>query len=242
MPSNVKPTSLSSVPGTEDLARLQLAKPDGSADVFIIKTDVSGNVASSRVIKSQDKSVSVVTGCKNTDDLLQLRQKCIDDQCHKFESQVQVNKLRTFDKIVHSVEFDFGFEVDQIQDAWGTCDDDDSETKQAIYQVVVSTKDGVMTSVTPLGNMMWNRDESLATVVKAELVSPGDREDNEDDLGAPEVGQGEAKDVMALFVKRFKRHFVQFSNFVVKFMEIKDLVSYNHHFIHSLLIQVLSFI
>jgi hypothetical protein len=56
-----------------------------------------------------------------------------------------------------------------VSNSWAFCAEDDPDA----FQLLIRGQDGSLASVTPLGNIMWQREEGLASIKAVELVSKG---------------------------------------------------------------------
>ena len=51
--------------------------------------------------------------------------------------------------------------------AWVFCDRDDPDA----FQLILKSQDGSLVSITPLGNIMWHREEGLASLDVVKLIT-----------------------------------------------------------------------
>ena len=51
--------------------------------------------------------------------------------------------------------------------AWAFCDRDDPDA----FQLILKSQDGSLVSITPLGNIMWHREEGLASLDVVKLIT-----------------------------------------------------------------------
>ena len=80
------------ISGSKDLVEIIGQKNDNSEEVLALKID-KGKISGTNHFKNLEQSVSLMTGCKNVDDILFLRQKCADQKCSSLEKEVQISKL-----------------------------------------------------------------------------------------------------------------------------------------------------
>ncbi|TRY61683.1 hypothetical protein TCAL_11239 [Tigriopus californicus] len=130
---------------------------------------------------------------------------------------VKVTKLRDFTQNVHEMSFQFSQDVGRLVQAWGACEED--ERGSAIFQLVLLTSDGSLTSLTPLGNQMWTREEALASIDKVELVATGLDSGSMEDEGP---FQNEATDLVQQFAKRIRHHLALIQSTISHFLELND--------------------
>ena len=72
-----------------------------------------------------------------------------------------------FDKITEFVPiFKFLFTF-LYSGAWAFCDRDDPDA----FQLILKSQDGSLVSITPLGNIMWHREEGLASLDVVKLIT-----------------------------------------------------------------------
>lgn len=217
LPVGAEPLGLKTVPGSLDLAQITYQRKDRE-ESWLLKFD-QGKLKGAHEFPSSlsSASISLITGCEHTTDILRLEQACANPECSKFEPSVKVMKMRDFTQNVHEMTFQFTQNVGRLVQAWGACEDD--ERGSAIFQLVLLTSDGSLTSLTPLGNQMWTREEALASIEKVELVATGLDSGSMEDEGP---FQNEATDLVQQFVKRIRHHLALIQSTLSHFVELND--------------------
>lgn len=103
------------MPGTKDSAVVTLKMVDGSQQLLVFKFAEGKLTDTNQLGADKKKSVTLVTGCKNTDDTIVLEQACADERCEEVENEVSVKKMTPGKKIKHEQTFRF---VMQFLDAF----------------------------------------------------------------------------------------------------------------------------
>jgi propanediol dehydratase large subunit len=88
-----------------------------------------------------------------------------------------------------------------VSSAWATCQDDEGD--DTVYQLVLLAEDGSLHSLTPMGNVLWSREEALAAIAHVEMLPMPAEE--EDDTDSPAYLSG-STDVAEQFIRFVKKH------------------------------------
>ncbi len=180
LPEGARPLRLSAVPGTKNVAAVSFAGADRSEDVLSLVSEGGKLRSANALLKEGGKgttSVSLLTGCKNTDDSLHVQQSCVDDRCWNYENSVRVTPMGANGKPGSSSSFRLPFPVSKLEGAWATCDDEGG------FRAVLLTADGTLAAVdkgSKDGEALWTRDEALAAVDRVEMLAAA----RDDDDGA----------------------------------------------------------
>lgn len=94
-------------------------------------------------------------------------------------------------------------------------------THTYLFQLVIESQDGSIVSLTPLGNIMWQREEGLALIKDVQLISKGFDDDIYDHTSDSAAANNPTKEnlrenVSEMFVRRMKHHFAQLHNLIEK--------------------------
>ena len=96
--------------------------------------------------------------CLNNEGSIILEQECKNDRsCAKISTLTKSHEQNTYE-----ASGDRGM----ITKSWAFCDADEPDA----YQLIVRSKDGAVVSLTPLGNIMWQREEGLASIKAVQLI------------------------------------------------------------------------
>lgn len=185
---------------------LQLNSVDGVARLTATGTEV-------KIVKkvaSEGVGRAMLGGCGD----LVVKQKCVLDgvdsegrrYCSEFNQVVEVESHEGLD-MAHEMPDNRG----KLEEVWTDCGQE-----PGVYQVVLKFEDGSLVSLTPRGNVMFLREEGLARIRSAVLVSPGE---------TSEVGYNHARNIyshgvldiatlLENFLGRLKRHVSVFQTLI----------------------------
>jgi len=148
---------------------------------------------------------------------LKLRQECkevgIDsdgiEYCQSASSNVIINYNGSEQPVKISEE------RGRIKNVWSECSGEDEG-----FQLLLTFEDGSLVSLTPRGNVMFTREEGLATIQKIELVGMG-LQDQQFQLKSVYSDSPDISSVLDNFVNRIKRHISYLEGFIVSLINFE---------------------
>jgi len=180
-----------------------------SGEITIL-TFKAGNFAGVNTMSSKATKGAVlnVAGCSEKEaDFVALEQQCDNFQnCAK-----TVSLLKGTHQDTYEVTRDRGVTTG----VWVFCDRDDPDA----YQLILRGQDGSLVSLTPLGNVMWQREEGLASIDEVKLVTRdmSDEYDGTYELsGDSTKAETSSEHVLEMFLKPLRHHASQLHMFLEK--------------------------
>jgi len=177
-------------------SKAQVMLESGEITILTFK---EGNFAGVNTMstKTTKGAVLYVASCSEKADLIALEQQC--DNFQKCAKTVTVTKGTS--QHIYELTRDRGVTIG----AWAFCDRDDPDA----FQLILRSQDGSLVSITPLGNVMWQREEGLASIDEVKLVT-GDLSDEYDGTyelsGDSTNAETSSEHVLEMFLKRLKHH------------------------------------
>jgi len=183
--------------------KAQVTLVSGSVSILTFKEGkfAGVNTMSSKTTKGNFNQVNKkgavlsVASCSEKDELIALEQQCTD-----FQNCAQTVTLsKGNNQHIYEVTKDRGVTIG----AWAFCDRDDPDA----FQLILKSQDGSLVSITPLGNIMWDREEGLASLDVVKLIT----RDVADGDGTYEAGDSTSTEtssehVLEMFLKRLRHH------------------------------------
>ena len=167
--------------------QIQLTLKSGSVALLTFK---AGKFNAINTIKSKDSKIMHLTSCPQDKEYIYLGQTCKDLQ----HCQSSLSLLKGGNENLYETTGARGL----VTNTWALCDKDDKDA----YQLIVKSEDGSLVSVTPLGNIMWQREEALAAITTVKLID-NDRFDDDGTFSDEHVNE---QHVLEMFLKRVKHH------------------------------------
>ena len=166
--------------------QIQMNLQSGSVAVLTFK---GGKFNSINTINTKDSKIMHLTSCPQDKEYIYLGQSCQNMQnCGK-----SLSLSKSGSENVYEATGPRGL----VLNTWALCDKDDKDA----YQLIVRSEDGSLVSITPLGNIMWQRDEGLADLSTVKLID----NDRFDDFYDSQT-EHETEHVLEMFLKRIKHH------------------------------------
>ena len=136
------------VPLTSDKAQITLES--GSLAILTFK---QGKFTSINVLKAKKSNAIVhAVTCTTAQELIVIEQTC--------ENFVNCDKIATVTSGYSQETYESNGQRGLVTQAWAFCKSDYPEA----FQLIMRSQDGSLVSVTPLGNVMWLREEGLASI------------------------------------------------------------------------------
>ncbi len=167
-------------------SKVQLMLANGSP---VIATFKEGKLSSTNVVKSR-KAVTNLVSCANAkdDNPILLEQSCTDFK--------NCDNVMSISKGSNQHNYEATGQHGLISQAWAFCDKDDPEA----FQLLLRSQDGSLVSLTPLGNVMWQREDGLSSINTVKLI---DKDSSDEEYDTEEI---DSEHVLDMLLKRLKHH------------------------------------
>ena len=138
--------------------KIQVLLDSGSVALLTFK---DGKFSSINNVKSTKPNYFLhASQCVNNQEMIVLEQKCEPEanSCDQYATLTRSKSKNTYE-----AKGDRGL----VTKSWAFCDENELDA----YQLLLASQDGSIVSVTPLGNIMWEREEGLAAIKTVQLIS-----------------------------------------------------------------------
>lgn len=168
-----------------------------SGSIAVLKFK-DGKFVSINTLKKTASGTGVLYAIKCANDAS--RPLLLEQICQEKDCQTSVTLTRGSNQHTYETSGDRGL----INHGWMFCDADDKDA----FQLILGHEDGSIVSVTPLGNVMWEREEGLGSLNVVKLIA---KSSIDDDYESTETSH---EHVTEMFLKRLKHHLSQLHMFV----------------------------
>ena len=182
--------------------QIKVSLTSGSLAILTFK---SGKFSSINTIKGKSSgTVLYAAKCKSDDTPILAEQKC--------ENFQNCEKTLTLSKGSNQNNYDVDADRGLIEHSWVFCDKDDPDA----FQLILRSQDGSLVSVTPLGNIMWKREEGLGSIKEVKLINRDTFDDVDETYDQDKPATENSDHVLEMFLKRLKHHASQIQIFLEK--------------------------
>ena len=162
---------------------------------------------------TEEQSNSLLSECAGLKVEQQCEEKGTDaegiDYCMRYSNDLKVN-FNGKDQVIKISEM-----RGKLERVWSECRDDPEA-----FQLILTYEDGSLVSLTPRGNIMFIREEGLASIQKVELVAMGFQDQNFQIKLMNHDNPFDPASLVQNFVNRLRRHLSYLQTFILSLTDL----------------------